>query len=201
MDDTKALKKSIFDPIIAEIETIAGNEWGRKILDWFVSPADTTSFHPQMIALIEEGLQFSKKDKDTRRAELLEQVNEPLCKAIAENPYFWLRGGHTAFTTFKILNKCSGESSNKALNSVADVVCDVNWKVSPKEVEEEKEEALAIKKKLEAKTDEAKEKKSIPELVVGVEHAGLHIALKKFFKIALFPTAISAKLTEEVVGI
>lgn len=32
MDDTKALKKSIFDPIFNEINTIVSNEWGRKII-------------------------------------------------------------------------------------------------------------------------------------------------------------------------
>lgn len=31
MDDTKGLKKSIFDSIFAQIEYISSNEWGRKV--------------------------------------------------------------------------------------------------------------------------------------------------------------------------
>lgn len=199
-DDTKALKKSIFDPIYAEIETIASNEWGRKVIDWFVAPADTKCFHPQIIAFIEEGLKYSKKDKDVRRAELLEQVNEPLCKAIAENPFFWMRGGHMAITTFNILKNCTGDAVKSALDAVAGVVCDVDWKVTPKEIEEEKKEVAEIKKKLEAKTDESKDQKLVPELVLGVEHAGIHIAMKKFFKIEHFPASVAEKLTGDAVS-
>lgn len=199
-DDTKALKKSIFDPIYAEIETVASNEWGRKVIDWFVSPADTTCFHPHTIAFIEEGLKYSKKDKEVRRAELIEQVNDPMCKAIAENPYFWLRGGHIAITTYNILKSCTGDAVKSALDAVADVVCDVDWKVTPKEVEEEKKEVAEIKKRLEAKTDDSKDEKIVPELVLGVEHAGIHIALKKFFKIAQFAASLAAKLTDEAVS-
>lgn len=200
MDDTKALKKSVFDPIFAEIETIVSNEWGRKIIDWFVAPGDTARFHPQTIALIEEGLKYSKKDKEVRRAELLEQVNEVLCKTIAENAYFWLRGGHIAITTLNILKNCTGEAAKAALDAVAEVICDVDWKVAPKEVEEEKKEVIDIKKLLEPKTDDSNEEKKVPDLVIGVEHAGLHIALKKFFKIASFPASLAAKLTNETVN-
>lgn len=198
-DDTKALKKSIFDPIFAEIETVAANEWGRKVIDWFVAPDDRACFHPSVIALIEEGLKYSKKDKEIRRAELIEQVGEPLCKTIIENPYFWLRGGHIAITTMNILKNCKNEHAQKALDAVAEVICNVEWKVTPKEAEEENKEAVEIKKKLVAKTDESNDKKKIPELVLGVEHAGLHIALKKILKIEQFPLALAGKLTEEVV--
>ncbi|XP_031628885.1 protein penguin [Contarinia nasturtii] len=199
-DDTKALKKSIFDPIFAEIESVAANEWGRKVIDWFVAPEDRARFHPQVIGLIEEGLQYSKKDKEVRRTELLEQISEPLCKTIIENPYFWLRGGHIAITTLNILKNCKhDQAQKKALEAVADVICNVDWKVTPKEVEEENKEVAEIKKKLEAKTEESKDKKDIPELVLGVEHAGLHIALKKIMKIEQFPAALATKLTEEVV--
>lgn len=200
MDDTKALKKSIFDPIFAEIEAIAANEWGRKVIDWFVAPADRARFHPQTIEYIEEGLKYSKKDKETRRAELLEQVNDPLCKTIAENPYFWLRGGHTAITTLNILKNCKGEAAKSALDAVADVLCNVDWKVKPKEVEEEKKEGEEFKKLLEMKSDEKKGEETVPELISGVEHAGLHIAFKKFFKIPEFPASLAEKLTNEVVN-
>lgn len=205
MDDTKALKKSIFDPIFAEIETIAANEWGRKVIEWFVAPADTTCYHPQTISLLEEGLKFSKKNKEVRRAELLEAVDDSLCKAISENPHFWLRGGHTAITTVAILKNCKGSHSKSALDSLAQLVVDGNWTVPLKEImEEENKEAKNIKKKLEA-TENVEEKKKEEEMqklqmIAGVEHAGLHISLKKLLKLTQFPSSLSEKLTADVVS-
>lgn len=38
MDDTKGLKKSIFDPILAQIEFISSNEWGRKVRSYIIKP-------------------------------------------------------------------------------------------------------------------------------------------------------------------
>lgn len=201
MDDTKALKKSIFDPIFAEIKTIISNEFGRKVVEWFVAPADTKCYHPQMISLLEEGLQFSKKDKQVRRAELLEAVEESLCKSIAEDPAFFLRGGHMALTTVSILKNCKDENAKSALDALAEVVCNVDWKVTPNEhIEEEKDkEALRIKKMLEADDSDDEKKEEKPQLVSGVEHAGLHIALKKLLKLTKFPVSLAQQLTSEVV--
>lgn len=203
MDDTKALKKSIFDPIFAEIETIAANEWGRKVIEWFVAPADTTCYHPQIISLLEDGLKFSKKDKEVRRAELLKAVDDSLCKAISENPHFWLRGGHTAITTVAILkNSQKGSHLKSALDSLAQVVVDSNWTVPLKEIiEDENKEAKIIKKKLEAtKQNVEKMEEDKLQMVTGVEHAGLHISLKKLLKLTQFPSSLSEYLTSELVS-
>lgn len=233
MDDTKALKKAIFDTIFAEITTVMSSEWGRRVIEWFVSPANTAAFHPQMTALLEEGLKFSKKDKETRRAELLEAVQEPLCNVIAENPEFWLRGGNTALATAAILKSCTGEHLTKAFDALATVVCNVEWKVPLKEPEEEAAENTdkAVKiEKIEGTTvtsvdatataPKIKRKKKVfagnddagsapaqdVELVTGVEHAGLHIALKKILKLGKdvtdsikFSTSLAKNLTDDVV--
>lgn len=202
-DDTKALKKSIFDPIFADIEKIAGNEWGRKVIEWFVAPADTACYHPHTIALLEEGLQYSKKDKEVRRAELLEGVDDSLCKAISENGYFWLRGGHMALTTCNILKNCKGTNVKNALNALADVVCNVEWIVplkEPTEDEDKKASQTQIKKKLEANDANEEKKEEKPELIAGVEHAGLHIAMKKLLKLTDFPASLADKLTDDVVS-
>lgn len=233
MDDTKALKKAIFDTIFAEITTVMSSEWGRRVIEWFVSPANTAAFHPQMTALLEEGLKFSKKDKETRRAELLEAVEEPLCNVIAENPEFWLRGGNTALATAAILKSCTGDHLKTALDALATVVCNVDWKVQLKEPEEESAEGSdkTIKvEKIEGATvtsvdgsaiaPKIKKKKKVfvgnedadatpakeVELVTGVEHAGLHIALKKILKLGKdvaesikFSSSLADNLTEEVV--
>lgn len=198
LDDTKALKKSVFDPLLEEVKVIMASEWGRKVLEWFVSPADTACNHPHTIALLEEGLKFSKKDKEVRRAELLEAVDESLCAAIAEDPYYWVRGGHTAITTSNILKNC--KNAKVALDGLAEVICNVDWMVATKEaLQEEDQEQAKIKKMLEADDDEDEKKDVKPELVSGIEHAGIHIALKKLMKLTKLPASVTEKLTDEVV--
>lgn len=199
LDDTKALKKSIFDPIFEDIKTIIASEWGRKVIEWFVAPGDTACNHPHTIALLEEGLKFSKKAKDVRRAELLEAVDESLCKAIAEDPYFWLRGGHTALTTGNILKNC--KNAQAGLDALAEVVCSVDWMVTLKEPQQEEDkEQTKIKKMLEADDKEDDKKEVKPDFISGIEHPGIHIALKKLLKLTKFPASLTAKITDQVVS-
>lgn len=106
MDDTKAIKKSIFDHLYEDLESIVDTQWGRKVIEWFVQPADKECFHPQLISFLEEGLQYGKKDKDIRRKEILEQIQEPLAQKICENPSFWIKNGHLGLTTAIILKNC-----------------------------------------------------------------------------------------------
>lgn len=197
LDDTKALKKVIFDGIVVDLPTILTSQWGRKVIEWFVSPGNRAGFHPAMTALIEEGLQFSKKDKEQRRAELLAAVEEPLSKHIVENPWLWLRGGHVALTTAEVLRALHAEYQKKAFDALATVVCDISWKVPVKDIEldeseiektkkkpVEDEKPLRIKKKkVFAGNDDKKKEEKIVELIAGIEHAGLHIALKKLIKL------------------
>lgn len=105
-----------------------------QIIAWFASPGDTTLFHPKTIEFLEEGLKFSKKEKNIRRAELFEAVEQPLCEAIVKNPSFWLRGGHTGLATAAILKNSKGECLKLAYDCLADIVCDPEWKVNEKEV-------------------------------------------------------------------
>lgn len=224
VDDTKALKKSIFDPIFGELETIACSEWGRRIIQWFVAPEDTTYFHPQIISFLEQGLKFSKKDKEVRRTELLEAVEQPLCEAIAENPKFWLRGGHTGLATVAILKNCKGDNLKKAFNALADVMCRVDWQVLVKEVDETNDTKIGSSDPTTAVTENLKKKKKIvikkekeveeetaanadEELMLGVEHPGLHLILKKILKLrkfdsdsVKFSSFVAEKLTDETVS-
>lgn len=80
--------------------------WGRRVVEWLVSPADTNCFHPTFIATIEEGLQYGKKDKDVRRKEIFEQIEEPIAKTIVENPEFWMSDKHIGLVTAEILKNC-----------------------------------------------------------------------------------------------
>ena len=75
-----------------------------------------------------------------RRAELIEAVEEPLCIAIAENPSFWLRGGHTGLATAAILKIGKDENLSNAYEKLSALICDPEWKVATKEAEEKEEE-------------------------------------------------------------
>lgn len=224
MDDTKALKKAIFDPMFAHIDYIAANEWGRRIVEWFVAPGDQTLFHPQICGYLEAGLLNSKKDKEVRRAEVAEAVEGPLCVAIAKNAAFWLRGGHTGLATAAILRRADHGKAyvGEAYEAVAKLLVSEGWKVPVREVGE-KEPADLTQRKRKAKAmaavageataeggadgaeaaaaSEAKKRKistkilkkykspfekekaeAAVEQMAGVEHAGLHIVLKKILK-------------------
>lgn len=153
---------------------------------------------------------------------MLEAVEQPLCDAIAENGIFWLRGGHTGLATAAVLKNCRGDNLRKAFDGIADVVCDVDWKVPSKEVDEsngtensssdpttavienlKKKKKLVIKKEIEVKKEPGTDE---DDLVLGVEHPGLHIILKKILKFGKlsedsvkFSSSLIEKLTDETV--
>lgn len=164
-----------------------------QIIEWFVSPEDTSLFHPQIIGFLEEGLKFSKKDKATRRSELLSAVEDNFCQSITDDPLFWLRGGHTGLTMAAFLRKYKNSKLNEIYDKLAEVICNPEWKVNVKEIEEKTDEELAmiavqkkINKKYTAKGEEQKMETNAGksnETILGVEHAGLHIVLKKILKL------------------
>lgn len=106
MDDTKAIKKSLFDPIYENIEEIIVDKWGRRVIEWFIAPAEKDFIHPHMLKILDEGLKFGKKDKDLRRKEIQEQVEGPLSESIQKFSKLYLKDGHVGLFTASILNKC-----------------------------------------------------------------------------------------------
>lgn len=110
MDDTKAIKKSIFDAIYISINDIISDKWGRRVIEWFIAPAEKDFIHPHMLKTLDEGLKFGKKDKDLRRKEIQEQVEGPISESIEKNSKLYLKDGHIGLFTASILNKCEYRS-------------------------------------------------------------------------------------------
>lgn len=106
MDDTKAIKKSIFDPIYSSFNEIILDKWGRRVIEWFIAPAEKDLIHPHMLKALDEGLKFGKKDKDIRRKEIQEQVEGPISESIEKNAKLFLKDGHIGLFTASVLNKC-----------------------------------------------------------------------------------------------
>lgn len=106
LDDTKMLKKSLYDVIYPHLTTLLADQWGRRVLHWLVSPADKSYFHSAFISNIEEGLKFSKKDKDLRRQEIYEQIEESLSNGIVDHADLWLQNKFVGLLTAEVLRKC-----------------------------------------------------------------------------------------------
>lgn len=228
-DDTVILGKQVVAVILEHAEAIvASGEWGRKVFGWVFSPADKDLLHPTQIEILDGYLQYSKKDKDIRRREILAAAVEPFCKAVESNGEFWLRGGHTALLTAAIVKGLKGEQLRRVHQALAAVVANPEWKIQETEVNlegvpmvDEKKAELAKKggrvKKIK-KSPFAEEKEKAREkrlllnpLVPGVEQAGMHIALKKIIKLdqekrqeegedcSQFGSAIIDQLSDEVI--
>ncbi|XP_075158929.1 pumilio and CPL domain-containing protein penguin [Haematobia irritans] len=139
LDDTKATKKAIYDTIHPELQTLMGNQWGRRVIEWLVSPGGTSCFHPTFIATVEEGLQYGKKDKELRRKEIFEQVEEPIATAISEQPEFWLSDKHIGLVTGEILTRLNGDHFTKASTALAKVIANPEWSVCVEDETKEKQ--------------------------------------------------------------
>uniref|UniRef100_A0A2M4AJE2 Putative puf family rna-binding protein n=1 Tax=Anopheles triannulatus TaxID=58253 RepID=A0A2M4AJE2_9DIPT len=220
-DDTVILGKQIVGPILEQIETIVGSgDWGRKVVGWIFSPADKQLLHPTQIDLLDSYLEHSKKDKDVRRKEVLAAAAEGFCKQVEKNASFWLRGGHTALLTAVILKSFEGEQLARLHRALAAVVCDPDWKVheneinldgsallasvpdkKPKENDKATERKVKKLKKSPFEEDKAASREKLlaaNPLVGGIEHAGVHIALKKIIKLDQEKRQQASSASEEI---
>lgn len=204
-DDTLNIKKTVLAQIVKNIETIASNEYGKKILYFLVSPSKEF-LHPSLLKQLDDDYKLGtqKKDVEIRRKELFEAIEEDLCSEIKKNAKFWLQGGHLARTLFAILQNAS--ENNEALDSICSVICEANWMVSETEPtmdDSKKEEEIVdtgkIKKKKKNPIEIVKKQEDI-KMIKGIEHAGIHIALKKIAKLKNFAKAFVNHFTEDIVS-
>ena len=102
-DDTVTLNKIILTNILANLDAISANEWGRKVISWMVSAGDSTLFHPKLIETLDEYLKYGKKDKEIRRKEIANYVMDQIIKSIKEKAEFWLSNGTIGLLTVAIV--------------------------------------------------------------------------------------------------
>lgn len=151
-DDTVLLHKIIITELLKNARDLAVNEWGRKVLLWLVTPENSTIFHPVFINELKTGREqsTSKKEAKIRQKEILDYSISTLLGLISNETEFWLQSSSVAIEMLAILKVGSGEELNVALDSVCKLIVKSDWKVK-----NEKDE------------------------INGVEHAGLHMVLKK----------------------
>lgn len=209
-DDTLNIKKTLFASIISDIETIASNEYGKRVILFIVAPTKEF-FHPKELEQFDSDLKLGtqKKDIEIRRKELVEGIEKDLCEVIRKNPKFWLKGGHTARVTIAVLQniKSTGISSSEVYDALCVVICDPEWMVNETEIasqdltEPEVKDTGKIKKKKKNPIEVETKAKKEPELTKGIEHSGLHIAIKKIAKLQDFATSFVEQFSDETVSI
>jgi len=152
VDDTVLVKKTIIPEILNNIDTIATDEYGRRVILSLVAWRDSSYFHPRDIELLKKGesLKECKKDDDVRVKELLNAVSDRFLQHIQDNPNFWLSSGSIAMVLLGILKSGSGEKLKEAMTSIANYLIDPSNKVEDKGVK-----------------------------VPVYEHSGLHMVLRK----------------------
>lgn len=209
-DDTLNIKKTLLAQIIKNIESIASNEYGKKILYFIVSPSKEF-LHPTLLKQLDEDYKLGtqKKDVEIRRKELFEAIEGELCSEIKKNAKFWLQGGHLARTLFAILQNTSenNEMRSEAFDSLCSVICESDWMVSEAEPimddtkkEEEVVDTGKIKKKKKNPIEIVKKQEDV-KMIKGIEHAGIHIAIKKIAKLKDFAKAFVNHFSEEIVSL
>ncbi|CAH1992102.1 unnamed protein product [Acanthoscelides obtectus] len=153
IDDTVLLHKIILSELLTSVKDLALSEWGRKVLLWLVAPADTTYFHPIFVKELTEGREASscKKSAENRRKEILQYSLTTLLDMVSEDAEFWLSNASLATEMNAIIKAGSGEELQNAYKSLVEVIIKPEWKIKESENKE----------------------------ILGVEHAGIHMILKK----------------------
>nr|XP_040053052.1 pumilio homolog 3 isoform X1 [Gasterosteus aculeatus aculeatus] len=87
VDDTKLVKQAVLSEILASLDEVIGNKYGKKVLLYLLSPRDPAHLLPEIIKVLQQGdgNAHSKKDMKVRRKELLEVVSPPLLEHLRDN--------------------------------------------------------------------------------------------------------------------
>ncbi|XP_045476576.1 protein penguin [Harmonia axyridis] len=151
-DDTVLLNKIIIGEILKNAKELSNNEWGRKVLLWLVVPDDSLYFHPQFVKELKNGRESStsKKPDDIRRKEVLSHSSPTLLNLITTEPETWLSDSKLAYEMLAIVKAACGKEVEHTFESIVKVITNADWKIKENEQE-----------------------------IQGIEHAGLHMVLKK----------------------
>lgn len=152
VDDTVLLKKMLMPEILGDLFKIANDCYGRKVILYLVARREPMYFHPAEVEMLKKGaaLGNSKKDENVRTAELLEAVSVPLLEAIAGDISSWIGNSCIQMVTLAVLKSGRGPELLKCYEAIADYITDDTKGI--------------IENKCEYRS---------------VEHAGMHIVLKK----------------------
>ncbi|KAK9309799.1 hypothetical protein QLX08_000621 [Tetragonisca angustula] len=155
VDDTVLIKKIIFPEIQNDLTDIALNDYGKHVILYLVARRNSHYFAPSIVKYLEQGDNnaTSKKSSQVREKELLDSISDSLLQSIITNTPIWMTNGSIAMVTLAILKIGTGEKLEKAFEVI--VMFITNSKSKIKEGDKEYKP---------------------------IEHAGLHMMLKKLIQ-------------------
>ena len=111
VDDTVMVRKVILSEMIAELEDICDDPFGRRVLLYLLAPRCSAHFSPQFIAILSagDGNAHSKKDQALRWEELRGAVISPLLELAGKMARPWAISKCHAPLLLQIADSASGE--------------------------------------------------------------------------------------------
>ncbi|KZC10744.1 PREDICTED: protein penguin [Dufourea novaeangliae] len=155
VDDTVLVKKIILSEIQKDLTEIALNEHGKNVILYLVARRSPRYFHPSTITYLQQGdkNETSKKPADIKEKELVEGISNTLLETLVQNTATWMSNSSIAMVTLAVLNAGSGEKLKQAFESIAKYITDSQTRIKEGDAEHKV-----------------------------VEHAGLHMMLKKLIQ-------------------
>ena len=155
VDDTVLIKKIIFSEIQNDLTDIALNDHGKHVILYLVARRNSHYFAPSIVKYLEQGDNnaTSKKPAHIREKELLDLISDSLLESVIINTPIWMSNSSIAMITLAILKVGTKEKLEKAFEAITIFITDLKSKI--KEGDEEYKP---------------------------VEHAGLHMMLKKLIQ-------------------
>lgn len=111
VDDTVIVKKIILSEMIATLEELCDDPFGRRVLLYLLAPRSQTHFSPQFISVLSvgDGNAHSKKDPLLRQTELREGIITPLLRLAGEKACSWAQSKCHAPLLLQIADSASSE--------------------------------------------------------------------------------------------
>ncbi|KAL4236270.1 hypothetical protein ACF0H5_004657 [Mactra antiquata] len=125
VDDTKLVKAALLEEMLKNLDEVAENQYGRKVLLYLLSPRDSHHFCPDIVRVLQEGdaSLTSKKDKSLRYQELLSGVSEPLLQYIVDNVSKLVVNNNMLVLIVAIITHAQGDPT-AAMQAVADIAAE-----------------------------------------------------------------------------
>ena len=155
VDDTVLTKKIILVEIEKDLTDIALNEHGKHVILYLVARRSSLYFPPSIVQYLQQGdnNEVSKKPANIREKELRDTIFDSLLKAVTQDTATWMSTSSIAMVTLAILKAATGEKFKQASESIARFITDSESKIKDGDVEYDL-----------------------------VDHAGLHMMLKKLIQ-------------------
>jgi len=111
VDDTKLVKQAVLSEILASLDEVICNKYGKKVLVYLLSPRDRSYLLPEMVQVLEkgDGNAHSKKEISIRRKELLEVVSAKLLQYMCDNAVSMVTNNATSVVVSDILGSAVGD--------------------------------------------------------------------------------------------